>query len=40
VRVPLSEHVGCSLLQHPISKSRTLDGGSTVKMVHQLGRGV
>jgi hypothetical protein len=40
VYVPLSEHAGRSLLQHPKSRSRTLDGGSVVKVVHRLGRGV
>jgi hypothetical protein len=40
VRVPLLEHVGHSLLWHPKSRSRTLDGGSAVKVVHQLSQGV
>jgi hypothetical protein len=40
VRVPLPEHVGHSLLWHPKRRSRTLDGGSVVKVVHWLGRGI
>jgi hypothetical protein len=40
VRAPWPEHTGRSLLQHPKSRSQTLDGGSTVKVVHRLGRGV
>jgi hypothetical protein len=40
MRIPLPKHTGRSLLQHPKSKSRTLDGGSAVKVVHRLGRGV
>jgi hypothetical protein len=40
VCVPLPEHAGRSLLQHPKSRSQILDGGSAVKVVHRLGRGV
>jgi hypothetical protein len=40
MRVPLSEHAGHSLLRHPKSMSQTLDGGSDVKVVHRLSRGV
>jgi hypothetical protein len=40
MRVPLPEHAGHSLMRHPKSRSRTLDSGSAVKVVHQLGRGV
>jgi hypothetical protein len=40
VCVPLPEHASCSLLRRPKSKSQTLDGGSAVKVVHRLGRGV
>jgi hypothetical protein len=40
VRVPFPEYAGCSLLWHPKSMSRPLNGGSVVKVVHQLGRGV
>jgi hypothetical protein len=40
VCIPLAEHVGHSLLWHPKSRSRALDGGSAVKVVHRLGRGV
>jgi hypothetical protein len=40
VRVPLLEHAGCSLLWHPKSRSRTLNGGSVVKVVHQLAEGL
>jgi hypothetical protein len=40
VHVPRPEHVGRSLLRHPKSRNRTLDGGLAVKVVHQLGRGV
>jgi hypothetical protein len=35
--IPLPKHVGRSLLWHPKSRSRTLDGGSAVEAVHQLG---
>jgi hypothetical protein len=35
--IPLSKHVGRSLLRHPKISSRTLDGGSAVEVVHQLG---
>jgi hypothetical protein len=40
VCIPLPEHTGRSLLRYPKSRNRALDGGSVVKMVHQLGRGV
>jgi hypothetical protein len=40
VSVPLLEHAGHSLLRHPKSRSQTLDGGSVVKVVHWLGKGV
>jgi hypothetical protein len=40
VRVPLSELADRNLLWHPKSRSRTLDGDSAMKVVHQLGRGV
>jgi hypothetical protein len=40
VRVPLPKYVGHSFLWYPKSMSRILDGGSVVKVVHQLGRGV
>jgi hypothetical protein len=37
VHVPMSEYAGHSLLRHPKSRSQILDGGSSVKVVHQLG---
>jgi hypothetical protein len=40
VCIPLSIHAGLSLLWHPKIRSQTLDGGSTVKVIHRLGRGV
>jgi hypothetical protein len=40
VHVPLPIHVGRSLLWHPKIRSRTLDGGSAVEVIHRLGRGV
>jgi hypothetical protein len=40
VCIPLFKHAGRSLLWHLKSRSRTLDGGSAVKVVHRLGRGV
>jgi hypothetical protein len=40
VCIPLPEHAGHSLLQHPKIRSRTLDGGPAVEVVHRLGRGV
>jgi hypothetical protein len=40
VCVPLPEHVAHSLLRHSKSRSRTINGGSVVKVVHWLGRGV
>jgi hypothetical protein len=40
VCVPLPEHADRSLLQHPESRSRTLNGGSAVKVVHRLDRWV
>jgi hypothetical protein len=40
VCVPLLEHASRSLLRHPKSRRRTLDDGSTVKVVHRLDRGV
>jgi hypothetical protein len=40
VCIPLLKHTGRSLLWHPKSGSRTLDGGSDVKVVHQMDRGV
>jgi hypothetical protein len=40
VRVPLAIHAGRSLLCHPKIRSRTLDGGLTVEVIHQLGKGV
>jgi hypothetical protein len=36
LRIPLPEHTGHSLLWHPKSRSRTINGGSTVNVVHQL----
>jgi hypothetical protein len=40
VRILLPKHVGRSLVWHPKSRNRTLDGGSTMKVVHRLGREV
>jgi hypothetical protein len=40
LRIPLPEHAGRSLLWHPKSRSRTLNGGSAMEVVHQLDRGV
>jgi hypothetical protein len=40
VHVPLPKHAGRSLLQYPKRRSRTLDSGLAVKVVHRLGRGV
>jgi hypothetical protein len=40
VRVRLPIHAGRSLLWHPKIRSRTLDGGSTVEVIHRLDRGV
>jgi hypothetical protein len=40
VHVTLPKYDGHSLLWHPKSRSQTLDGGSAVKVVHRLGRGV
>jgi hypothetical protein len=40
VCVPLPKHAGRSLLRHPKIRSQNLDGGSAVKVVHQLGRAV
>jgi hypothetical protein len=34
VRVPLPTYTGCSLLWHPKIRSRTLDGGLAVEVVH------
>jgi hypothetical protein len=38
--IPLPEHAGHSLLRDSKSRSRTLDDGSAVKVVHRLGRWV
>jgi hypothetical protein len=40
VCIPLSIHAGHSLLWHPKIMSQTLDGGSAVKVIHRLDRGV
>jgi hypothetical protein len=40
VCVPLPKCADHSLLRNPKSRSRTLDGGSAVKVVHRLGRRV
>jgi hypothetical protein len=40
VRVPLPIHADRNLLWHPKIRSRTLDGGLAVEVIHQLGRGV
>jgi hypothetical protein len=37
VCVPLSEHAGCSLLQHPTDRSRNINGSSAIKVVGRLG---
>jgi hypothetical protein len=40
VCVPLPIHAGCSLLWRPKIRIRALNGGSVVKVIHRLGRGV
>jgi hypothetical protein len=40
VCIPLPIHAGHSLLWHPKIRNQTLDGGSAVEVIHQLGRGV
>jgi hypothetical protein len=40
VCIPLPIHAGRSLLWHPMIRSRTLDGGWALKVIHRLGRGV
>jgi hypothetical protein len=40
VCIPLLIHAGHSLLWHPKIRNQTLDGGSAVEVIHQLGRGV
>jgi hypothetical protein len=36
VHVPLSEHVGHSLLWHPTDRSQIVNGCSAIKLVHRL----
>jgi hypothetical protein len=40
VCIPLPIHAGHSMLWHSKIKSRSLDGGSAVKVIHRLDRGV
>jgi hypothetical protein len=40
MRVPLPKHVGHSLLRHPKSRSRTLYGGSAMKVVTSWAEGL
>jgi hypothetical protein len=40
VHVPLPVHAGHSLLWHPKIRSRTLDDGSAMEVIHRLGKGV
>jgi hypothetical protein len=40
VRIPLPIHAGRSLLWHPKIRSRTLDGGFAMEVIHRLGREV
>jgi hypothetical protein len=40
LHIPLPKYAGHSLLRYPKSRSRNLDGGSAVEVVHQLGRWV
>jgi hypothetical protein len=40
MRIPLPIHAGHSLLWNPKIRSRILNGGSTVEVIHWLGRGV
>jgi hypothetical protein len=40
VCIPLPIHAGRGFLWHPKIRSRTLNGGSAVKVVHWLGRRV
>jgi hypothetical protein len=34
LHIPLPEHTSRSLLRHPKNRSRTINGGSVVKVVH------
>jgi hypothetical protein len=40
VHVPLPIHIGHSLLWYPKIRSRTLDSGLTMEVIHRLGIGV
>jgi hypothetical protein len=35
VHIPLPEHADRSLLRHPKCRSRTINGGSAMKVVHR-----